>query len=239
MGDRPADLSGLALLATPPETIDDVLERMAAIESTLAPADGVAYFNRMYRRVTEEVHTAVQGKAFEADPFLERLDVVFASLYFQAVEQWIRGEKVARAWRPLFEQRDRTDRFPIQFALAGMNAHINHDLPVAVIQTCAQLSLQPEDGSPPYHDFHATNDILGSLEGSIKHWFEGGLMAAMDVALGKLDDALEIFSIATARRLAWENAQLMWSLRDNPRLQDMFERTLGRFTKFAGRAILF
>lgn len=234
-----ADLSSLAILATPPATIEDVLERMAAIDGALAPTDGVAYFNRMYRKVTEEVATAVQGQRFEADPFLERLDVGFASLYFAAVEQWVRGEKVARAWRPLFEQRARTDRYPIQFALAGMNAHINHDLPVAVIQTCTELSVLPEDESPPYNDFEATNVILGSVEGSIKSWFEGGLMGAMDVALGKIDDALEMFSISAARRLAWENAQLMWALRDSPKLQEVFERTLGRFTKFAGRAILF
>lgn len=234
-----ADPASLAILATSPQTIDDVLERMAAIEGALPPTDGVAYFNRMYRKVTEEVHAAVQGRRFEADPFLERLDVAFAGLYFSAVGQWVRGEQVARAWRPLFEQRDRPDRYPIQFALAGMNAHINHDLPVAVVQTCAEMSLQPEDASPPYHDFNATNDILGSVEGSIKTWFEGGLMASMDVALGKIDDALEMFSISAARRLAWENAQLLWSLRGHPILQAQFERTLGRFTKFAGRAILF
>jgi Family of unknown function (DUF5995) len=64
-------------------------------------------------------------------------------------------------------------------------------------------------------------------------------MGAVDVAMGKVDEALEMFSISTARRLAWENAQLMWSLRDSPKLQELFERTLGRFAKFAGRAILF
>ena len=234
-----ADLSSLTILATSPQTIDDVLERMAAIEGALPSTDGVAYFNRMYRKVTEEVHTAVQGRRFEADPFLERLDVVFADLYFSAVGQWVRGEEVARAWRPLFDQRARPDRYPIQFALAGMNAHINYDLPVAVVQTCADLSLVPEDASPPYHDFDATNDILASVEGSIKTWFEGGLMASMDVAMGKIDDALETFSISTARRIAWENAQLLWSLRDHPMLQELFERSLARMTKLAGSALLF
>jgi hypothetical protein len=164
---------------------------------------------------------------------------VFANLYFSAIGQWVRGEEVARAWRPLFEQRARSDRYPIQFALAGMNAHINHDLPMAVVQTCAEMSLPPEDASPPYRDFNATNDILGSVEGSIKSWFERGLMASMDVALGRLDDALEMFSISAARRLAWENAQLLWTLRGEPKLQELFERSLARFTKFAGRAILF
>jgi hypothetical protein len=233
------DPSSLAILATSPQTIDDVLERMAAIEGALPPTDGVAYFNRMYRKVTEEVHTAVLGRRFEADPFLERLDVVFANLYFSAVGQWVRGEEVARAWKPLFEQRTRADRYPIQFALAGMNAHINHDLPVAVVQTCTEMSLLPEDASPPYHDFDATNDILESVEGNIKAWFEGGLMATADVAMGKIDDALETFSISTARRIAWENAQLLWSLRDHPRLQEMFERSLARMTKLAGSALLF
>ena len=28
---------------------------------------------------------------------------------------------------------------PIQFALAGMNAHINRDLPLALVETCDEL----------------------------------------------------------------------------------------------------
>ena len=44
------------------------------------------------------------------------------------------------AWRPLVETRSQA-REPIQFALAGMAAHINHDLPIAVFSTSEEFGL--------------------------------------------------------------------------------------------------
>jgi len=39
--------------------------------------------------------------------------------------------------------------WPIQFAFVGMNAHINHDLPLAVVVTCKKLGKDLD--SPPAH----------------------------------------------------------------------------------------
>ena len=47
------------------------------------------------------------------------------------------------AWQPLFERRADPGIEPIQFALAGMNAHINHDLPLAVVATCPTWTARP------------------------------------------------------------------------------------------------
>ncbi len=47
---------------------------------------------------------------------------------------------VPLAWRPLVEQRAAAGIEPIQFALAGMNAHINHHLPLATVNTCTALA---------------------------------------------------------------------------------------------------
>src|SRR4051812_7908976 len=113
------------------ESIDDVLERMAAIETALPHDDGGAYFNRMYAEVTRLVSVAVEGHSFEAGEFLERLDVHFANLFFEAYAADEAGAPISPAWAPLFEGRERENTLPIQFALAGMNAHICHDLPLA------------------------------------------------------------------------------------------------------------
>jgi hypothetical protein len=40
------------------------------------------------------------------------------------------------------------DVAPIQFALAGMNAHINRDLPLALVATCTARKVAPRRGSP-------------------------------------------------------------------------------------------
>jgi hypothetical protein len=218
--------------------IPGVLERMEAIDRATPAADGVSHFNRLYWRVTEEVGQQVEGTSFENDAFLTELDVLFANLYFDAYAQHARGERVAKAWRPLFEMREKPDTPPIQFALAGMNAHINHDLPVAVVSTCQELELHPEQETPHYRDYDRVNELLAHVQEHIKEWFAVGLIAEIDDACGKVDDALAIWSIAKSRRLAWEHAEILWELRDNPKLQAAYERTLGRMVGFAGRGIL-
>ena len=63
----------------------------------------------------------------------ERLDVVFAGLFFAAVDALERDPASAAAGLACrcSRQRSRGGIAPLQFALAGMNAHINRDLPVA------------------------------------------------------------------------------------------------------------
>ena len=81
-------------------SIDDVLERMAAIDADLAQDDGVAYFNRMYWQVTRLVDAAVDSSTFEAGEFLARLDVHFANRFFEAYAADLDGTTVSAAWAP-------------------------------------------------------------------------------------------------------------------------------------------
>jgi hypothetical protein len=228
----------LPILAAPARSFDDVLERMEAIDAALPREDGVAYFNRMYRQVTEEVRDATLGVTFERADYLGRLDVVFANLYFDAVACSTRGAPIPAAWSPLFAWRDRTETCPIQFALAGMNAHINHDLPIAVVDVCRELALVPEDDSPPHRDYVRVNDVLDEVRTHVKSWFEKGLIASMDRAMGKLDDGLAMWSIRRARDDAWVHAKILWSLEDHPRLRESYLSALRAMVGFAGRGIL-
>ncbi len=66
----------------PVSSIPDVIARMQAIDATLPRNDGVAIFNRLYLQVTLAVDSASAGTEFENKDFVDRLDVVFAGLYF-------------------------------------------------------------------------------------------------------------------------------------------------------------
>ena len=124
--------------------IADVVERMQALDAALPRADGIACFNRLYLAVTEAVVEAARPGVFADPPFVRWLDVVFANLYFEALANHVRGRgRVPRAWRALFEARSRRGILPIQFALAGMNAHINRDLPLALVSTCRSRRIEP------------------------------------------------------------------------------------------------
>ena len=118
---------------------------MAAILEPLSRTDGVACFTRLYLEVTKAVQTELANTTFADPRFLEVLDVAFANLFFDAVRAHEQSPREApRAWAPLFECRSTRGIAPLQFALAGMNAHINRDLPVALVTTWADAGVETE-----------------------------------------------------------------------------------------------
>jgi hypothetical protein len=226
--------------ATACTTIPQVIARMKQIDAALPRNDGVAYFNRLYLQVTLAVDAATAGVTFKQPGFAEQLDVVFAALYFAAEETIRTGGECPVAWRPLVEERS-TDRAPIQFAIAGMNAHIDHDLPIAVVKTCEQLNLTPANGSAAHADYQSVNGILGKVEGQVAGWYEQGLIADIvdiDAATKDVSNALAMWSIVDARNAAWSHARHLWNLRHVPALADLYCDMLARLVELSSRGIL-
>ncbi len=211
---------------------------MEAIDASLARKDGVAIFDRLYLQVTLAVDAASVGADFENRQFVERLDVVFAGLYFDAEATIATGASCPVAWRPLVETRSQP-REPIQFALAGMVAHINHDLPIAVIATCEELGLAPEDDSAAHRDYQRVDGLLATVETRVAGWFDTGLIADIeDVTPKKTDEAIAMWSLVAARDVAWEHAKLLWHLRGTAPLRDGYLDVLARTTELTARAML-
>ena len=158
-----------------PGRIVDVVARLEAIGDALPPQDGVAAFNRLYLEVTRGVLGSLQPGRFQDGRFLRWLDVVFANLYFEALRAFfLRTGPAPRAWAPLVEQRAKPGILPLQFAFAGMNAHINRDLPVAIVDTCRSLRTELRRPSPQYDDFCRVNDLLEEAQERIKDVFARG-----------------------------------------------------------------
>ncbi len=219
-------------------TIPGVMARMEAIDAALGRKDGVAIFNRVYLQVTRAVDAAGTGTEFENRAFLDRLDVVFAGLYFDAEATIGSGASCPEAWRPLVQTRAQT-REPIQFALAGMAAHINHDLPIAVVTTCEAFGLVPDGDSAVHRDYQRVDALLATVEGEVAAWFDTGLIADIeDVTPKATDEALAMWSLAAARDVAWEHAKLLWGLRDAELLRDAYLDVLARSTALAASAML-
>ena len=218
-------------------TIAAVIERMQAIGAGLPQADGVARFNDLYLAVTREVAAEAGRDAFEDPRFLSRLDVVFAGLYFTAVDAPAIGE-ISPAWAPLLEARSRPRIAPIQFALAGMNAHINYDLCLALVETCAELEVAPDVGSPQHRDYLRVNGILERVEHEVKQRLASGLIGCTDEVLGRLDDVLAMWSVARARDAAWAHAEVLWALQHAAGLRERYLETLGGIVGLGGRGLL-
>jgi len=220
------------------DPIAAVLARMNAIASGLRADDGVARFNHLYLEETVAVDTAALTAGFEDPEFIRALDVVFAGRYFAAVDAAGGGQPPPRSWAPLFAARNDQGVAPIQFALAGMNAHINHDLPLALVSTFEARSVELTRDSPQHRDYLKINDTIAATEARVKQEFLTGMVGVADHVLGHIDDVVAMWSITEARDAAWTNAEALWALRDHPDLSAAFEDALDGTVGFASRGLL-
>ena len=220
------------------DPIEAVAARMEQIAAPLDPDDGVRRFNELYLAVTRAVALESASTTFEDPAFMSRLDVVFADLYFAAIDDDAAGRSVSRAWAPRFEKRAQRTIAPLQFAIAGMNAHINHDLALALVSTTAEFRIGLERDTPQHRDYIAINGVLERVQDEIKERFTTGVIRDIDDAGGRVDDMFASWSVARARDNAWTQAQMLAMLGDSTFLRGQFLLALGRNTGFASRALL-
>jgi hypothetical protein len=220
------------------DPIEAVAARMETIAAPLPENDGVRRFNELYLAVTRAVAKESVTATFEDAAFISRLDVVFADLYFAAVGNLDAGRPPSRAWAPLFEARAKPGIAPLQFAIAGMNAHINHDLVLALVTTTKELGHSLDRDTPQHRDYTTVDAILERVQDEIKDRFTTGIIKDIDRAAGRVDDMVASWSVSAARDNAWTQAQILDALGANAFLREQYLTALGRNVGFAGRALL-
>jgi hypothetical protein len=115
-----------------------------------------------------------------------RLDIVFANRYFSALAGAESGAEVPLCWDVLWRRRNSPARVPLQFAIAGMNAHINHELVLAVVQTLVGSDASPHDPALQANS-RRVNTLLATLETAIRRSYERGLLLRLDKTIGGLE----------------------------------------------------
>jgi hypothetical protein len=217
-------------------SVQDVLTRLHHIDDELPPEDGIAVFNHMYCTVTEQVDASLTGDQFFRGPnFMTHLDVTFASFWLEAYDA--PANALPKAWSPLFERRDDRSVLPIQFAVAGMNSHIGHDLPVAVVRTCRDLDTSPHD-SDVRRDYDKVNDLLAACESEVRRSFLTEAGQAIDREVGSVIHLISTWDIDKAREVAWVNAETLWSLQDLGSLATRYEVALAHTVGMTSRCLL-
>jgi hypothetical protein len=234
----PYDPQLLVALATPPATIADVLATMQIIDNLTIDGDGLKWFNWLYFHVTEAVETRVNAAGFADAAFLSELDVQFAQLYFNALKDSLSGTTVPDCWQALFSQRNQTALARIQFAMSGINAHINHDLPIAIVSTCQIQNVAPQHGTVQYNDYTSLNSTLDSLINMAKQVLNVRLLGDALPYASQLEDSIAAWSVSAAREAAWNSSELLWHLRPEPLLTAAFLNGLDGLTSVVGKSLL-
>jgi len=172
--------------------------------AALAAGDASGYFPALYSVVTERIGASIKAGKFDDGPLLDRFATQFASHYLLAAHDHLQAAKCWQAsWNVAGDQR----LLIVQHLLLGINAHVNYDLPRAVVEIADErgdlLSIR--------HDFDAVNDVLADtyvdvikdLE-RVSRWVNG----AARLGGGRVFN----FSLTLARTRAWEAASAMYPL---------------------------
>jgi hypothetical protein len=107
--------------------LDGMQQRLESV-----PADSARrHFLGTYQRTTVAIGRAIGNGVFEDPDWVERWDVVFAQLYLDAHDADLAGGPVPRPWRLAFGAPP--DLHALRHVLLGINAHVNFDLPQALL----------------------------------------------------------------------------------------------------------
>ena len=193
-----------------PQTIDEVIAQLdLAIEHCLREGTRLGYFAMLYRDVTMRVREGIATGRFENGARMERLDVIFASRYLQALYEYWDGKQPSASWLVAFEGARHWSPIIMQHLLLGMSAHINLDLGTAAAQTA------PGDQLPDLErDFNEITNLLDDMIHGMEQRIEkvSPWFRLIDRVGGRTNEQICGFGMDQARNLAWLAAQEMASL---------------------------
>jgi hypothetical protein len=186
-------------------TLDDVAGRLAELErGYLGLRDRRAVFLTVYGYMTREMQRRIEARAFADNEWVERYTVAFANLYLEALQAYDRAQPVPKSWGLAFGTAKTGAALVSQDLLLGINAHVNHDLAVAL----DQVSIEP-DRLARHADHTAVNEVLRAVTDAVadrvSQLYARGL-SGVDTCAGTLDEDVSNFSLAIARQNAWESA---------------------------------
>jgi Family of unknown function (DUF5995) len=156
-----------------------------------------------YLRTTQAVGKAVEDAYFEDPEWVIRWDAVFGELFLVAHDADLAGEWAPRPWRVAFDAPRELNQ--LQHLLLGINAHINYDLPQALLAV-----ITDEEFTDPVlvdrrrRDHERIDGVLSSRVAAEDQQI-GGRRKLVDRLLTPANRAASKRFLREARRKVWQN----------------------------------
>jgi hypothetical protein len=189
--------------------IDDVIERMTVLAAELRrDGDRRLAFHSTYLRTTQAVAAALRAGAFEDTDGVDRWDVAFAQLYLDALDAGRRGDLVPEPWAVAFAAAAaQPDLPPVRHVLLGMNAHINYDLPQALLAVISDAEFaDPAVRARREADHRRIDEVLAGRVGA-----EDAELQQLDRVKTWQDRALQPVNRMATRRFLRESRAKVWA----------------------------
>jgi hypothetical protein len=194
------------------DSIAALVARMGAdLDALRAAGDARRYFHGTYLRTTEAVGAEIARGGFADNAWLERWDVAFADLYLDALDADRRAAPVPRPWRIAFDTaRARPDLPPLRHVLLGMNAHINYDLPQALLAVISPAEFDdPEVRAVRAADHRHIDEVLSGRVGAEDAELATAGRATLDRLLAPVNRLATRRFLAESRAKVWHNAVVL------------------------------
>ncbi|HEU5002160.1 MAG TPA: DUF5995 family protein [Actinomycetota bacterium] len=231
--------------APPVAALADAIGRLEQIEAyaeTHEPRgqhDGLACFSSVLHAVLCRVWEGVHIGTFDHPEFLAQLSVVLANRYLGALQaNVVAASAVPDAWSALFERRSDAHVTQLQFAAAGVNAQVNFDLPLAVVDTCARLGCSP-GSAPVLAACHELTRIYAEEMRATRTRFEHRWERLIEPAvLARVTAKINDWTVIADRAIACEAAQRLWELRSQRQAERAFVDRLDTIAAGLSRGVL-
>lgn len=191
----------------PIEKIADVISSLEEIVQHCKDTQNRAgYFASLYKRMTMSVAEGILNGSFQDSSRMEKLDLVFAQRYLDALYAYQHKIHCSSSWQYAFDNCADTSLTVIQHLLIGINTHINLDLAIAAAQVAPGDSIFALE-----EDFNRINNVISALMNDVQEclcqvWLPMRLLTSI---ANNRQDAVLNFSIGIARKTAWANALLL------------------------------
>lgn len=165
------------------------------------PPHRVAFLGT-YLRTTEAVGAAVAAGSFEDPEWVTRWDVAFAELYLTAHDA-ADPARIPRPWRLAF---DAPARLPaLRHVLLGINAHVNYDLPQALLHVISVDDFRDPVLMARRHRDHERIDAVLSGRVAAEDDVLSAEQSVVDKVLAPLNRLASKRFLREARQKVWHN----------------------------------
>ncbi len=170
-----------------------------------------AVFLSCYKMMTSNMLTSIERQEFMDPPWVTNLLHRFADHYFVALESYEKEPTSApRVWQLAHDTTRDPQVLPLQNLLLGINAHINYDLVITLVDLLSPEwnDHSDEQRASRYYDFCHVNDVIVRTIDVVQDQVLEPAMPGMDILaklLGSLDELLVSRLITSWREKVWHN----------------------------------
>lgn len=188
-------------------TVVDVMKHQEALQKELTGTDmeNLRAFNKTYFIITTNVFNQLGKRYFRDEDSMQKLDIVFAQYYFDALKRYVTHQNITPSWKILFDNCKQNTSYQFIYMALGVNAHVNNDLGYSLFAVITDEQFKK--------DFDAVNKIIDeSISEVVKELIETSSLVTLgqNYALGIYKWMLTAV-IKKWRKNAWDNYLLLKS----------------------------